>query len=130
MPGKLADPENVLVDVGARYFVEKVSVDVLLAPDLLLLPRFWSKRLVPVVARPPLTPSSAATARLHACSQSVKDAKVFYNTKILNLRKSLDTLQPTIEQKNENRQVVIEFLQMKLSAREREAQQGAGAVKT
>merc|ERR1712093_212522 len=83
VPGKLADPENVLVDVGARYFVEK----------------------------------------------SVKDAKVFYNTKILALRKSLDTLQPTIEQKNENRQVVIEFLQMKLSAREREANKAAGAVK-
>lgn len=25
VPGKLADPENVLVDVGARYYVEKVG---------------------------------------------------------------------------------------------------------
>jgi hypothetical protein len=25
VPGKLSDPENVLVDVGARYFVEKVG---------------------------------------------------------------------------------------------------------
>lgn len=25
MTGKLADPENVLVDVGARYYVEKVG---------------------------------------------------------------------------------------------------------
>ncbi|KAK9895693.1 Prefoldin alpha subunit [Cystobasidium minutum MCA 4210] len=71
--GKLADPENVLVDVGARYYVEK----------------------------------------------STKDARVFYNQKMLELRKSLDQLQPTIEQKNENRQVVMEYLQMKLSSRER-----------
>ena len=45
---------------------------------------------------------------------------MFYNTKILDLRKSLDTLQPTVEQKNENRQIVVDYLQMKLSARERE----------
>lgn len=51
--------------------------------------------------------------------QSTKDARVFYNQKMLELRKSLDQLQPTIEQKNENRQVVMEYLQMKLSSRER-----------
>ena len=45
---------------------------------------------------------------------------MFYNTKILSLRKSLDQLQPTIENKSENRQVVVEFLQIKLSASERE----------
>ncbi|KAL7006470.1 subunit of tubulin prefoldin [Cystobasidiomycetes sp. EMM_F5] len=73
-PAKAPDAENVLVDVGARYYVEK----------------------------------------------SVKDAKTFYNTKILDLRKSLDKLQPTIELKNENRQTVVEYLQMQLSAREKQ----------
>ena len=52
--------------------------------------------------------------------QTVKEATMFYNTKILDLRKSLDTLQPTVEQKNENRQIVVDYLQMKLSTRERE----------
>ena len=56
--------------------------------------------------------------------QSTKDAKTFYNTKILELRRNLDTLEPVIVKKNENRQVVVEFLQMKLSAREKEKKQG------
>jgi prefoldin alpha subunit len=60
--------------------------------------------------------------------KSVKDAKVFYNTKILSLRKSLDQLQPTIETKNENRQVVVEFLQIKLSQREREKGKAGAAA--
>jgi hypothetical protein len=46
---------------------------------------------------------------------------VFYNTKMLELRRSLDALEPTIVKKNENRQVVVEFLQLKLSTRDREA---------
>lgn len=53
--------------------------------------------------------------------QTTKDAKVFYNTKMLELRRSLDALEPTIVKKNENRQVVVEFLQLKLSTRDREA---------
>ena len=46
---------------------------------------------------------------------------MFYNTKMLELRRSLDALEPTIVKKNENRQVVVEFLQLKLSTRDREA---------
>ena len=98
VPGKLADPENVLVDVGARYYVEKVRRACLLGQSM-----------------------------AHKSLQSTKDAKTFYNTKILELRRSLDALEPTIVKKNENRQVVVDFLQMKLSAREKERKQNPQA---
>ena len=59
--------------------------------------------------------------RVNRRLQTTKDAKLFYNTKMLELRRSLDALEPTIVKKNENRQVVVEFLQLKLSTRDREA---------
>lgn len=97
MSGKLADPENVLVDVGARYYVEKVRER---ASQQIFMHHYLADMFIP------------------SC-QSTKDARTFYNQKMLDLRKSLDQLQPTIEQKNENRQVVMEYLQVKLSSRER-----------
>ncbi|KAM0753022.1 Prefoldin alpha subunit [Meredithblackwellia eburnea MCA 4105] len=76
VPGRIKDAENVIVDVGTGYFVEKPS----------------------------------------------KAAKTLYNTKILDLRKNLSTLQEQIERKNDNARAVQEVLRVKL-AQEQRAQQ-------
>jgi len=57
--------------------------------------------------------------------KSPQDAKTYFNTKLLSLRKSLDDLQPLIEQKQDNRRALIEILQVKLSEREREREKVA-----
>ncbi|GAA99946.1 uncharacterized protein L969DRAFT_95872 [Mixia osmundae IAM 14324] len=46
--------------------------------------------------------------------KSVKEARIFYNSKAMALRKNLEEIQPTIEQKEENRQLVINLHQQKL----------------
>jgi prefoldin alpha subunit len=56
--------------------------------------------------------------------QSVKDAKAYYNNKILALRKNLDELQPIINKKQENRETVVAVLQVKLSERDKQQQEG------
>lgn len=109
MSGKLADPENVLVDVGARYYIEKVRAE---------LGLFHKRGLIQIQAYAACC--QYVNADLINQFQSTKDARTFYNQKMLDIRKSLDQLQPTIEQKNENRQVVMEYLQIKLSSRDRE----------
>jgi len=37
VPGKLADTENVIVDVGTGFYVEKVSLTVFISPKAILL---------------------------------------------------------------------------------------------
>ena len=63
VPGRLADPDNVLVDVGARYYVEKVGHLILRANSgialLLLLLLLWRALFS---ARACLTPGP-----LHVC---------------------------------------------------------------
>jgi hypothetical protein len=71
VPGKLADREKVIVDIGTGFYVEKVQISPLsLSPQksfLEALLDIWSKSLVLTNAdtsdRPPKMPSSSTTAR-------------------------------------------------------------------
>lgn len=103
VPGRIKDTENVIVDVGTGYFVEKVR-----SPP------------------PPSTSRPAADSPpLH--SQSAKAAKTLFNSKILELRKNLATLQEQIERKNDNARAVGEVLRIKLSKeRQKGGAQGGG----
>jgi hypothetical protein len=65
-------------------------------------------------------------AHLTSGPQSVKDAKAYYNNKILSLRKNLDDLQPVINKKQENRETVVAVLQVKLAERDKQQAQEKG----
>ncbi|KAL8281132.1 hypothetical protein RQP46_006490 [Phenoliferia psychrophenolica] len=80
VPGRLKDTENVIVDVGTGYYVEK----------------------------------------------SAKAAKTLYNSKILELRKNLTTLQEQIEKKSDNARAVSEVLRIKMSQERQKALQAGG----
>ena len=85
VPGKLADVENVIVDVGTGYYVKKVC-------------------------------PSPCTSQLEltATNQTKKEAVTHYNSKTTFVQGNLETLQKTIERKQENAQMVVQVLQMKL----------------
>ncbi|ORX33567.1 Prefoldin [Kockovaella imperatae] len=68
VPGRLADVENVIVDVGTGYYVKK----------------------------------------------NKKEALAHYNGKTTFVQGNLETLQKTIERKQENAQIVVQVLQMKV----------------
>lgn len=52
--------------------------------------------------------------------QTTKEAKTLYNGRVLDLRKQTDNLQPIIDRKTEDRQIVTSLLQQRLSERERQ----------
>lgn len=68
--------------------------------------------------------SETGTAR---CPQPIPSARRSLNQKILSLRSNLEKLQGTLEQKQENQNLVRELLQMKVAAREREKERGGAA---
>ncbi|KIP07192.1 hypothetical protein PHLGIDRAFT_127812 [Phlebiopsis gigantea 11061_1 CR5-6] len=70
VPGKLADPENVIVDVGTGYYVKKTRVQ----------------------------------------------ATKHYSAKVDYIKSNLDTLQDTIQKKQDNLNYLVQVMQMKLQA--------------
>lgn len=81
----------------------------------------------------PLTPSLYVPGKLknvdrvmvdigtgYYVQKSTTEARTFYNTKLLGLRKNLDELQPVIERKRDNLRSVIEVLQFKSSQPQQE----------
>jgi prefoldin alpha subunit len=87
VPGKLADAENVLVDIGTGYFVKKVRVRV----------RAFRR---------------AHSSRPQTRPQAVK----YYQAKVELLRKNLEALQDTIAKRQENLNAVTGILQQKVQA--------------
>lgn len=88
VPGKLSNPEHVIVDVGTGYYVEKVS-----HPDLRLLYR-------------PLTAGHIGQTRAGALTH--------YTGKINYIRTNLEALEETIKKKRDNVGVLIDILGAKL----------------
>lgn len=102
VPGRIADPENVLVDIGTGYFVEKVGLRTLLT--------------FPPSDRSELTPSAL---------QETKQAKALYNAKVLALKSNLATLQQQIEKKQDNFTACGEMMRVKM-AQQQQAQAAGG----
>ncbi|KAH0545002.1 hypothetical protein FGG08_000928 [Glutinoglossum americanum] len=97
VPGTMADTENVIVDVGTGYYVEKV--------------------LPPPPPSPHLhTPylSAGRICDVNMPSQNTKDATQFYNTKIEDLATSLKDLEAIIQGKSNNLRVVEDVLRQKV----------------
>jgi prefoldin alpha subunit len=88
VPGKLSDPENVIIDIGTGYFVSKVSS--------------------PVANHPILTLST-----LH---KSRKEAQKHYASKVEFVKANLEKLQETLEKKQENMNQLLSIMQMKATA--------------
>lgn len=89
VPGKLADPENVIVDVGTGYYVKKVCTD-----------------------------RAHASCVPHACVrlQTRVQATKHYSAKVDYIKSNLDTLQDTIQKKQDNLNYLVQVMQMKLQA--------------
>ena len=88
VPGKLRDPENVIIDIGTGYYVSKVRVV-----------------------------GSYTVWILIVCSmQSRKEAIKHYESKIDFIRGNLETLQETIQKKQENMTLLVNIMQSKLQA--------------
>ncbi|SCZ93700.1 BZ3501_MvSof-1269-A2-R1_Chr1-1g00813 [Microbotryum saponariae] len=104
VPGKIKDPEHVLVDIGTGYYVEKVRIphrgnhkqSAALRHELNLKP-------------PPPPPS------LSSFAQTTKQAKTYYNQKNLTLRSSLATLQSQIEKKEDNMRAAMSVYNQKVA---------------
>lgn len=77
MPGALADSENVIVDVGTGFYVEKVC---------------------------PLAGEMIFSFTKH--NQSTKDATKFYEAKVEELGTNLKDLEKIVQGKSNNLQVV------------------------
>jgi prefoldin alpha subunit len=88
VPGKLSDPENVIVDVGTGYYVKKVRP--------VLIPSTHGLPIGPVQTR----------------AEAIKH----YEGKIDYIRTNLETLQDTIQKKQDNMSVVTNIMQAKLQA--------------
>ena len=88
MPGKLHDPENVIVDIGTGYYVKKVRTVL---------------RMFGILFRRPL-------------AQTRAEAVKHYEGKIEYIRTNLETLQETIQRKQENMSAVTNIMQAKLQA--------------
>jgi prefoldin alpha subunit len=85
VPGKLVDPEHVIVDIGTGYYVKKVR----------RLPSFHYD-----------DPDQNKTR-----AQALK----LYNDKIEYIRTNADKLEDTIQKKRDNMNVVISILQQKIA---------------
>lgn len=83
----MADTEMVVVDIGTGYYVRKVST-----------------------CFPTLDPYYMLNCSL----QKRSEAREHYNSKSTFIQGNLETLQKTIERKQENVQMVVQVLQMKL----------------
>lgn len=88
VPGRLLDLENVLIDVGTGYYVQKVH----------------------------LPPSWATDLRSHA-RQSRAQAVKHYEEKIDYIKTNLDALQETIQKKQDNMSYLVNVIQSKLQSR-------------
>ena len=95
VPGKLSDPENVIVDIGTGYYVKKVSV-VTLAAENRELTSIYSKNR----------------------SQALKH----YETKVDFIHTNLETLQDTIQKKQDNLNYLLSIIQSKLQAQTQASQ--------
>lgn len=87
IPGKLCDLENVIVDVGTGYYVQKVSAIIQCTPQ---------------------------ASHMFPCSQSRPQALKHYQSKVDYIRTNLEALQETIQKKQDNMNYLINVMQMKL----------------
>lgn len=94
VPGKLADLENVIVDVGTGYYVKKVRRH----PRLLSHGTHLIIHLIAVM------------------NQSRAQATQHYSAKVDYIRANLETLQDTIQKKQENLNYLVQVMQIKLQA--------------
>lgn len=85
IPGKLSDPDHVIVDVGTGYFVQKV----------------------------PIYRRTSISAHL-AVSQTRAQALKHYSAKVDYIRSNLETLEETISKKRENMNYLVNVMQSKL----------------
>jgi prefoldin alpha subunit len=92
VPGKLSDPDHVIVDVGTGYFVQKV------------------RGFVP---RPQLSTDLCA---FQTRAQAVKH----YSSKVDYIRSNLDTLEETISKKRDNVNSVVNVMQAKLQQQQQQ----------
>lgn len=124
--------DNVVVDVGTGYYVKKVS----LGPPLNAIRRPCkcdapgSRRLAEheslfaSIDRPSVARFCGMSQKADTALQTRTEAKTFYTTKTTFIQSNLETLQKTIERKQENAQTVVQVLQMKLQ----EGRSGAPAA--
>jgi prefoldin alpha subunit len=96
VPGKLCNPEYVIVDVGTGYFVQKVR------------PCSIFSMLI----------------KLTAFNQTRAQALKHYTAKVEYIRTNLDTLEETISKKRENMNYLINVMQSKLQAQAQAATKG------
>lgn len=102
VPGKLTDLENVVVDVGTGYYVQKVRLSGCVAACLCFAP---IRALVRAATR-----ETRDRTRLHRdpdfasrnVLQTRKEALKHYTAKTAFVRSNLETLQSTIEKKQDN----------------------------
>jgi prefoldin alpha subunit len=90
VPGRLVDVENVLIDVGTGYYVQKVR------PYLLLRWIFCS---------------------LCSTRQTRAQAVKHYEVKIEYIKANLDALQETMQKKQDNMSYLVNVIQSKLQSR-------------
>ena len=95
VPGKLSDPEHVIVDVGTGYYVQKVR-----CTTFILL-------LTPLIFAFP--------------NQTRAQALKHYSTKVDYIRTNLEALEDTIQKKRENMNYLVNILQSKIQT---QTQQG------
>ena len=89
VPGKLRDMENVIIDVGTGYYVQKVRLCLLVTSVLITHERVGQTR-----------------------AEAVKH----YEDKIEYIKKNLDTLQETIQKKQDNLNYLVNVIQSKIHA--------------
>ena len=100
VPGLLSDVQKVIVDVGTGYFVDMVCSAL--------------KKLVKTQLQ--------CTQIKRSQHQDVKDANAFYTRKTAFIKESMDKLEVTINQKQDQRGAVMEVIQTKLSMIQKESQ--------
>ena len=93
VPGKLSDPENVIVDIGTGYYVKKVGA------------------MVQVLG-------GCNIIRPQNRSQALKH----YETKVDFIRTNLETLQDTIQKKQDNLNYLLSIIQSKLQVQTQASQ--------
>jgi prefoldin alpha subunit len=86
VPGKLSNPDHVIVDVGTGYFVQKVY----------------------------RTVSSFQSHRPDSSHQTRAQALTHYQNKVDYVRGNLETLQNTIEKKQDNLNYLMNMMQSKM----------------
>lgn len=96
----------------------------MLGPDTLLRRSAWR----PVMGWRSRERSRRRELTLASIPQSAKSAKTLYNSKILELRKNLTTLQEQIERKSDNARAVGEVLRIKMSQERQKVMQAGGSA--